>query len=253
MKHLAFYYAIGFAIVGCLMLYAGLSTFVTMVSNSADRFDTAVLATAMLLPFVISTLSWRDWREIIGKKDPPQESLKTQVTTVQSSSGNSRSVLWVGKPWILPSVVTKSVLIVAVAVLTSWLELSFGVAFYAPVLNIPIALWTSLVVFLVWLIGSTRLLLLRASNTYILRSDSLEIRVGILTSKSFVIAPSGFSDLEVIRSVSARIVNSGDIIVRTQSETESNIEMERVRNPLRVADRIREVMARPIVRMAGKS
>jgi Bacterial PH domain len=93
------------------------------------------------------------------------------------------------------------------------------------------------------------LVLLRASNTYVLRNDSLEIRSGILTSKSFVLSPSGFSDLEVIRSVSARIVNSGDIIIRTQSETDSVRRMVRVRNPLAVADQIREVMARPIVRI----
>jgi hypothetical protein len=89
--------------------------------------------------------------------------------------------------------------------------------------------------------------LLRVSSTYILRNDSLEVRVGVLSSKSFVIAPAGFSDLEVIRSISARIVNSGNIIIRTQGERD--MRMERVRNALKVADQIREVMSRPIVRI----
>jgi hypothetical protein len=64
-----------------------------------------------------------------------------------------------------------------------------------------------------------------------------------------VLSPSGFSDLEVVRSVSARIINSGDIVIRTQSETESVRKMVRIRNPLKAAELMREVMARPIVRI----
>jgi uncharacterized membrane protein YdbT with pleckstrin-like domain len=118
--------------------------------------------------------------------------------------------------------------------------------------NVQIVLWIDLVIFLVWVLSLAHLLLIRASNTYILRNDSLEIRFGILTSRSFVISPSGFSDLEVIRSISNRIVNSGDIIIRTQSETESDLTMQKVRNPMSVTSQIRGVMARPIVRIEGK-
>lgn len=145
--------------------------------------------------------------------------------------------------------VVRSVLIIIIAVGIFWLESWFGVATYRPILDVQLILWTGLAVFLVWLVSIANLLLLRASNTYILRHDSLEIRAGIVTSRSFVVSPSGFSDLEVIRSVSARIVKSGDIIIRTQSENKSDVKMGRVRNPLRVADQIREVMARPVVRL----
>jgi len=69
MKHLAFYYAISFAIVGCLMLVANLSTIVEMITNNSDPFSTVVLATAIVLPFAISGLSWRDWKDIQGKKN----------------------------------------------------------------------------------------------------------------------------------------------------------------------------------------
>jgi uncharacterized membrane protein YdbT with pleckstrin-like domain len=158
----------------------------------------------------------------------------------------STRALWMGKPWILPGVATRSILVIAVAITAFWLEFQFGIA-AQPVLNTPIALWTSLVLFLSWALSLPRLLALRASNKYILRNDGLEIRKGILTSKSFVIAPSGFSDLEVTRSFSARIVNSGDITIRTQGETD--IIMQKVKNPLKVADQIREVMARPTVRI----
>jgi hypothetical protein len=158
--------------------------------------------------------------------------------------------LWIGKPWILPNVLSRSILVVAIAAVISWLEFLFDVANNTRILGIAIILWTALAFFLVWLVSLTHLLLLRASNTYILRNDGLEVRTGIIASKSFVVAPAGFSDLEVIISVSGRIVNSGSIIVRTQGD--SDITMIKVRKPLKVAGQIREVMARPTVRIAGQ-
>jgi membrane protein YdbS with pleckstrin-like domain len=158
--------------------------------------------------------------------------------------------LWTGKPWILPNVLSRSILVIVIAVVISWLEFYFKVWNNSQVLNLPLILWTALAIFIGWILSLIHLLLLRASNTYILRNDGLEVRTGILTSKSFVVAPAGFSDLEVTRSVSARIVNSGDIIVRTQGD--SDIKMVKVRKPLKVADQIREVMARPTVRIEGQ-
>ena len=157
-------------------------------------------------------------------------------------------MLWTGKPWILPGALARSISVAVIAIVVFWLESFSGVA-GDNIVGVPVILWTGLVFFVIWLFSLLHLVLLRASNTYVLRNDSLEIRSGILTSKSFVLSPSGFSDLEVVRSVSARIVNSGDVIIRTQSETDSVRKMVRVRNPLAVADQIREVMARPIVRI----
>jgi protein-S-isoprenylcysteine O-methyltransferase Ste14 len=70
MRHLAFYYAIGFAIVGCLLLLAYFSTFVSMMFNNYSPFVTAALGTALALPFLIAVFSWRDWREIQSKRWP---------------------------------------------------------------------------------------------------------------------------------------------------------------------------------------
>jgi len=140
------------------------------------------------------------------------------------------------------------VLIIAVAIALFWFEFYLNRA-YEALLTIPIIAWTGLILSLVWLLSLPRLLALRASNTYILRNDGIEVRNGIFTSKSFVISPAGFSDLEVTRSVAARIVNSGNIIIRTQGE--NDVRMEKVRDPLKVANMIREVMARPTVRIEG--
>jgi membrane protein YdbS with pleckstrin-like domain len=167
----------------------------------------------------------------------------------KDSSGNS--LVWTGKPWILPGVVGRTIFVLVAAVLVVWLEVALDVA-SATFLGLEVVLWTGLLFFSVWLFSLMHLVLLHASNDYILRSDSLEVRTGILATRSFVIVPSGFSDLEVDIPVSGRILNLGDIIVHSQSE--SNVLMVRVRDPVKVAERIREIMERPIVRIeADKS
>lgn len=238
MKHLGFFFVIGFSVAGFVMLYVGLSTLFSMVVHGSDPFNAFVLVSAMLLPFVIATLSWRDWRRVQAKEDTHGRSLKAPA-----------GVLWMARPWILPGMLARSVLFVLVAAGVSWLEFSFGFA-QVTVLNVQMVLWADLVIFLGWMFSLAPLLLLRAANMYVLRNDGLEVRTGILTSKSCVIAPSGFSDMEVARSISGRVMNMGDIIVRTQGD--SDVRIVKVRNPLRVADQIRGVMARPTVRIEGQ-
>jgi uncharacterized membrane protein YdbT with pleckstrin-like domain len=163
-----------------------------------------------------------------------------------SKESSDNSIVWTGKPWILPGAVARTILVLVVGVLLVWLELAFGVSFDS-FLGLAVVFWTILLFFLVWLLSLVHLVLLRASNDYVLRSDSLEVRTGILSTRSFVIDPSGFSDLEVDRSITGRILNVGDILVRSQSE--SDVLMVRVRDPLKAADRIREILSRPSVRV----
>jgi hypothetical protein len=73
MKHLTFYYAIGFVVIGVLMLLASFLTFIGMLSSMNNLFDTGFLGLAMILPFVISMLSWRDWGRIRTGKETGQE------------------------------------------------------------------------------------------------------------------------------------------------------------------------------------
>jgi hypothetical protein len=58
MRHVAFYYAIGFAVAGFLML---VFTVMTLAACALDPWNVAVLTLAMILPFVVSILSWREW------------------------------------------------------------------------------------------------------------------------------------------------------------------------------------------------
>jgi len=74
MKHLTFYYAIGFAVAGLVMLIFDVMTFAGISQTTRDPLNMAMLVLAMILPFVISTLSWRDWGRLqkimsTGKED----------------------------------------------------------------------------------------------------------------------------------------------------------------------------------------
>ncbi len=158
------------------------------------------------------------------------------------------NVLWSGRPWILPSAVARTALLILFAALVFWVELFFKVA-YIRALNAPVIIWTGLVLLLAWLLTLMSLLVLRASHKYVLRNDSLEIKTGILGMRRFVIVPSGFSDLEVKQSLLERVIGYGSISIRSQSETDSDRRMVKIRNPTKIAEQVRYIMSRPIVRM----
>ncbi len=93
------------------------------------------------------------------------------------------------------------------------------------------------------------LLVFRASNKYILRQDGLEVKHGILRLHSFVVTPSGFGDLLVYESIGGRIFGYGDLTVNSQGERETRLRL--VRHPYNVADTMRDIMGKPIVRVEG--
>jgi hypothetical protein len=89
----------------------------------------------------------------------------------------------------------------------------------------------------------------RASNTYVLRQDGLEVRRGIIRLHSFVVTPSGFGDLMLYQSVGGRIFGYGDLTVNSQGERETKLLL--VLSPFKVAETIRDIMGKPIVRVEG--
>ena len=68
MKHLAYYYAIGFAVVGCVTLIGMFQTFTRILLNDFEANAVTALIMAMFIPFTITALSWRDWRKIQKKQ-----------------------------------------------------------------------------------------------------------------------------------------------------------------------------------------
>jgi hypothetical protein len=159
-------------------------------------------------------------------------------------------VVWVYKPWIVPAVVFRSVGVFVVLAVLVWLENYVGVAF-SHLAFLPFFAWTILVFIVVWLFSLMNLFIFRASHTYILRQDGLEIRNGLLRLHSFVVSDAAFGDLLVYQSVGGRIFNYGEITVNSQGERETKLVL--VRAPFETADKIRDVMGKPIVRVEGKT
>ncbi len=57
------------------MLFTGLSTLIGMASRNNDLAGTATLGLAMLLPFLISGLSWRDWEALQRGKEEQERTI----------------------------------------------------------------------------------------------------------------------------------------------------------------------------------
>jgi membrane protein YdbS with pleckstrin-like domain len=165
---------------------------------------------------------------------------------LSTDSKEYSGIVWTGRPWILPDALVRTILIFLVAAVVTWLETYLDAAFTV-FLGLPFWAWTLLLFLVVWLISLFPLLVLKANHKYTLRSASLEVKTGIVSLKSFVLAPSGFSDLEINQSVIGRIVNLGDITVYTQSERKAT--MQKVRDPNKLVSLIRENMGNPVVRI----
>ncbi len=158
-------------------------------------------------------------------------------------------VVWKSKPWIVPATIIRTVAIVVIAVLILWLEILSGVV-STSLIGLPIWAWTFLVFTLIWFISMLGLLVFRASYAYILRQDGLEVKQGIVRLRSFVVTPAGFGDLLVYQSVGGRIFGYGDLTVNSQGERETKLKL--VHSPYTVADLMRDILGKPIVRIEGK-
>ena len=157
-------------------------------------------------------------------------------------------VVWAGKPWIAPAAIVRTVTVIVLSILFLSLEFYSGGASLG-LIGLPVWAWTILLFGLIWLFSMLELLVFRASNNYILRQDGLEVRRGILRLHSFVVTPSGFGDLLVYQSIGGRIFGYGDLTVNSQGERETRLRL--VRHPYNVADTMRDIMGKPIVRVEG--
>ena len=99
----------------------------------------------------------------------------------------------------------------------------------------------------IWPLSMLGLLVFWASHIYVLRNDGIEIRRGIIRLHSFVVTPMGFRDLLVYQSVGGRIFGNGDITLNSQGKRQTKL--LRVRSSFAVADTIRDIMGKPLVRV----
>ncbi len=165
------------------------------------------------------------------------------------TSAQSTTVVWTGRPWITPDAIARTILVIIVGAVIIWLENLDNVA-SSNILGFAVWLWTALIFSLIWVASLIPLVGLSIAHRYTLHGGSLEVKTGIASLQTFVLSPSGFSDLEIDQGITGRIFDFGDIIIHTQSERTAK--MQKVRNPNRVASQIRDYMGRPIVRLEGQ-
>jgi hypothetical protein len=147
---------------------------------------------------------------------------------------------------VIPAAIFRTVAVVVFAILFMFIEMSAGVAL-ALIGGLPIFLWTLFAFILVWVLSLFDLLIFWVSNSYVLRQDGLEVRRGIIRLHSFVVTPSGFGDLLVYQSLGGRIFGYGNLTVNSQGERQTKLRL--VRSPFTVADTMRDIMGKPIVRV----
>jgi uncharacterized membrane protein YdbT with pleckstrin-like domain len=162
----------------------------------------------------------------------------------------SATIDWQGHPWVTPALIWLSVEALALALVLSWAELFEHIASRS-MGPVPVLAATLAFVFVLWLIGAVRLAIIRATNKYTLRGSNLEVQHGIVGKRIFTISAAGFSDLEVLKSITGRLLNMGTIIVETDSHRD--LRLINIRDPIRVGDMIRQVMTVPTVRVAPPS
>jgi hypothetical protein len=156
------------------------------------------------------------------------------------------AIVWHGKPWVVPAAIIRTISVIVLLIIFLSLEYYSGQASFG-LFSLPVWAWTLLIFLLIWLVSLLELLFFYLSNNYILRQDGLEVKRGILRLHSFVVTPSGFGDLLVYQSIGGRIFGYGDLTVNSQGERETRLQL--VRHPYSVADTMRDIMGKPIVRV----
>jgi uncharacterized membrane protein YdbT with pleckstrin-like domain len=169
--------------------------------------------------------------------------------TSNSNQTTHSDVVWYGKPWVVSAAIVRTITVILLSILFLSLEFFSGGA-SAGLLGLPVWAWTLLAFSLIWLVNMLELLVFRATNTYELRQDGLEVKRGILKLHSFVVTPPGFGDLLVCQSIGGRIFGYGELTVNSLGGRETKLRL--VRSPAEVAGMIQDVMGKPIVGVEGR-
>jgi hypothetical protein len=168
------------------------------------------------------------------------------------------AVVWKGRPSVLPFAVLYGVLgVIIIAALVSlelWFAGSFGMPSLAATLSIgglsiPYGVETITIALVVlgYLFKLAGLAILRARNSYELRTDGLYINTGIANLENTFISPLAFSDARLIRTISMRLVGRSLIVV--EANDKRRFEMKMIKDGLKVQNLIRRNLARPTVRL----
>ena len=158
-----------------------------------------------------------------------------------NKNGNDGDVIWVHKPWIIPSLVEETVMVVIVFLASYFVEVYFNTTYF-PILGIPFFTLTGLALLSIWLINAIHLLLVRSTSRYTLRRMSLEVKTGILRKNIVTVSPLTFSNVDVMQSFLGKFMGSGEMFVRIRGDHAGEAKMRRVRDPFVLEKDIRRIM-----------
>ncbi|MDG7009012.1 MAG: PH domain-containing protein [Nitrososphaerota archaeon] len=157
-----------------------------------------------------------------------------------------KDVIWSGRPWIGPSIVARTVEVLVVGIIVFGGMSVLG-ALSLSLLGVPLYVMIAGVLAAAWLVSVADLLVMRASNRYVIRQNSVEVDQGIVGKRSLVVSPSAFSELEVEQGIVGRMLNYGSLEVRSQGGQQLNL--RRIRDPKGVSTKVRGVMTVPTVKV----
>lgn len=167
-----------------------------------------------------------------------------------------RQLVWRSRPSISPLVVIYGIVSMIVLLILVTLEYVAGsnsttllpasIDAGGTIIYYPVELATAIVIILIFIAKALGLFLLRARSRYELYDDGLYVNLGILNLESTFVSPMAFSDARLIRTVSLRIVQRGNIIV--DSNDGRHFYLKLIKDPLTVQSLIRTTLGRPRVR-----
>jgi uncharacterized membrane protein YdbT with pleckstrin-like domain len=162
-----------------------------------------------------------------------------------STKSEDELYVWSSKPYVLPKVLLSLISVTIVAFLAVWVEFYFGVASIS-FLGLNVYVWTVILFVVAAFASVLHPVVLYVANSYMLSSDGLEVKRGLVTLHLFVVTSGGFSDLEVYQSVWGRLFGYGDVLVRSQGD--KVVRLVLIASPFVAAEQIRKVLGKPKVR-----
>ncbi|MDA4123619.1 MAG: hypothetical protein OK456_10615 [Thaumarchaeota archaeon] len=177
-----------------------------------------------------------------------------------NEAGTDGGVVWEGRPAIGVYVAIYAVIAVVAAGILIGLELytarsvsAISNIFYHSLvvgpLTIPDAIEfiTGLVVLIIFLAKLVGLVLLRASNSYQLRTDGLYVNKGIANLSNTFISAMAFSDAKLTRTIGMRMLGRGRIVV--EANDGRRFELKLLKDSANVQALIRSNLSHPTVRI----
>ena len=153
---------------------------------------------------------------------------------------------WEGGQWVLPGQVWLTTEVLLVGTAAAYVESTSLRSVSTALLEI-----TFIVLLSAWFIGFVRLEYMSWSNHYAIIGSTLEVYQGIIDKAVISVSAGELSGLEVTFGPLGRVLDLGDISLKTQGK--GSLELTRVRSPALVSEVIRHAMTPSLVRVEAQA